>query len=253
MTQTSSAHLLKQLQAICVVIISKVDNSGLAAVDVERLSQPSQCKVPLHGAPGDPRVSCVTPKLIVPGRLYIEMGVVQPGFAQKPRDERCSPLWVLHQDPVQVGNMQESVCQSRQFCLLHWPTVCGGDNVDGGQHIRPGRRPRIHVLCPHHLHNVLIWGTVFLGVLYVASCLPSALSSINCRWGDKKTWNALVQPWAAPCICASGDVDVPESRWCRTASFSGMIKISFTRWWQAGKSESSHCERRSQRMDRKTP
>lgn len=178
-----SAHLLKQLQAVRVVIISKVDDSSLAAVDVECLSQPSQCKVPLHGAPGDLRVSRVPPKLIVPWCLYIEVGVVQPSFAQKPRDERCPPLRVLHQDPVQVGNVQESVGQSCQFCLLHWPAVGGGDNVDGGQHIRPWWRPGIHILCPHDLHYVLIWGTVFLGVLYVASCLSSALSSINCRWG----------------------------------------------------------------------
>lgn len=139
--------------------------------------------------------------------------------------------------------MEESVCQSRQFRLLHRPTVRRGDNVDGGQYVRPGRRPRVHVLCPHHLYDVLIRGTVFLGVLNVAAGFPPALSSINCRCGDKKTWNALVPPWAALCICASGDINVPESRSCRTASFSGMIKISFTRWWQAAKSESSHCEK----------
>lgn len=31
-----------------------------------------------------------------------------------------------------------------------------------------------------------------------------------------------------------------------------MIKISFTRWWQAAKSESRHCERITQLMDRET-
>lgn len=110
----------------------------------------------MHGAPGDSRVSRVTPKLVVPGGLYIEVGVVQPRFTQEPRDERRSPLRVLHQDPVQVGHMEESVCQSCQFRLLHRPTVRRGDNVDGGQHVRPGRRPRVHILCPHHLHDVLI-------------------------------------------------------------------------------------------------
>ena len=37
-----NAHLFKELQAVCVVIIGKVDNSSLAAVRVECLSQPSQ-------------------------------------------------------------------------------------------------------------------------------------------------------------------------------------------------------------------
>ncbi len=152
----TSSDLLKQLQAVCVVVIGEVDDSSLAAVGVEGLPQPPQGQIPLHGPPGDPGVPSVTPQLIVPGRLYVEVGVVKPCFSEEPRDKWRSPLGVLHQDPVQVGNVEEGVCQPRQLRLLHRPTVCGGDDVDGGQHIGPGWRPRIHILCPHHLHNVLI-------------------------------------------------------------------------------------------------
>ena len=203
----TSTDLLKQLQAVRVVIIRKVDDSSLAAVGVEGLPQPPQGKIPLHGPPGDSGVAGVAPQLIVPGRLYIEVGVVQPCFSEEPRDKRRPPLRVLHQDPVQVGNVEEGVCKSGEFRLLHWPTVCWGDDVDGGQHIGPGRRSRVHILCPHHLHNVLIWGTVFLGVLRLATSLPLALNAVICRFGDKKTCKALVQPWAALCIFASGDLN----------------------------------------------
>ena len=130
-----SSYLLKQLQAVCVVVVCKVDNSSLAAVSVEGLPQPAQGQVPLHGTPGDPGVPGVTPQLIVPGRLHIEVGVVKPCFSEEPRDERRSPLGVLHQDPVQVGNVEEGVGQPRELRLLHRPTVCGGDDVYGGQHI----------------------------------------------------------------------------------------------------------------------
>lgn len=128
----SRTNLLKELQAVCVVIVCKVDNSSLAAVSIKRLPQPSQGKIPLHGPPGDSRVSRVAPQLIVPRRLHIEVGVVKPCFSEEQRDKRRSPLRVLHQDPVQVGNVQEGICQARQLRLLHRSTVCGGDDVDGG-------------------------------------------------------------------------------------------------------------------------
>lgn len=152
----TSSDLLKQLQAVRVVVVGKVDDSSLAAVGVEGLPQPPQGQIPLHGPPGDSGVPSVTPQLIVPGRLYIEVGVVKPCFSEEPRDERRSPLGVLDQDPVQVGNVEEGVCQPCQLCLLHRAAVRGRDDVDGGQHVGPGRRPRVHILCPHHLHNVLI-------------------------------------------------------------------------------------------------
>lgn len=150
------SHLLKQLQAVCVVVVCKVDDPRLAAVGVEGLPQPPQGQIPLHRPPGDPGVPRVPPQLVVPGRLHVEVGVVESRFSEEPRDERRPPLGVLHQDPVQVGDVEEGVCQPRQLRLLHRPTVCGGDDVDGRQHVGPGRRPRVHVLCPHHLHNVLI-------------------------------------------------------------------------------------------------
>lgn len=202
-----STNLLKQLQAVCVVIISKVDDSSLTAVGVESLPKPPQGQIPLHGPPGDSGVPSVTPQLIVSGRLYIEVGVVKPCFSKEPRNKRRSPLGVLHQDPVQVGNMEEGVCQPCQLRFLHRSTICGGDDVDGRQHIGPGWRPCINIFCPHHLHNVLIWGTVFLGVLRLATCLPLALDTIICRFGDRRTCKALVQPWAALCIFASGDLN----------------------------------------------
>lgn len=152
----SDSDLLEQLQAVGVVVVCKVDDSSLAAVGVEGLPQPSQGQIPLHRAPGNPGVPSVTAQLIVFGRLHIEVGVVKSRFPQEPRDEGRPPLGVLHQDPVQVGDMEEGVCQPRQLRLLYRSTVCGGDDVDGGQHIGPGRRPRVHILCPHHLHNVLI-------------------------------------------------------------------------------------------------
>lgn len=198
-------YLFEQLQAVRVVVVRKVDDSGLAVVDVERLPQPPQGQIPLHGAPGDSRVSSVPPQLIVPGRLHVEVGVVQARFAEESRHQRRPALRVLHQDPVQVGDVEEGVGQPRQLRLLHRPAVRGGDDVDGGQHVGPGRRPRVHVLCSHHLHNVLIRGTVLLGVLRLAASLPLPLQAVICRFGDKKTRKALVRPWAALCICASGD------------------------------------------------
>lgn len=109
-TRYTSTHLLKQLQAVCVVIVSKVDDSSLAAVGIEGLPQPPQGQVPLHGSSGDSGISSVTSQLIVPGGLYIEVGVVQPRFPEQSCDKGCSSLRVLHQDPVQVGDMEEGVC-----------------------------------------------------------------------------------------------------------------------------------------------
>lgn len=147
-------NLLKQLQAVCVVVISKVDNSSLAAVSVERLPQPPQGQIPLHGPPGNSGIPGITPQLIVPGRLDIEVGVVEPCFSEESRYKRRSPLRVLHQDPVQVGHMEQSVRQTCQLCLLHWPAVGGSDDMDGGQDVGPGWRPAVDILCAHHLHDV---------------------------------------------------------------------------------------------------
>ena len=202
-----STNLLKQLQAVCVVIISKVDDSSLTTVGVKCLPQPPQGQIPLHGPSRYSGVPSVTPQLIVPGCLYIEVGVVQPCFSKEPRNKSCSPLWVLHQDPVQVGNMEEGVRQPRQLRFLHRPTVCRGDDVDSRQHIGPGWRPCIHIFCPYHLHYVLIWGTVFFGVLPLATCLPLPLDSVICRFGDKSICKVLVQTCAALCIFASGDLN----------------------------------------------
>lgn len=150
----TSTDLLEQLQAVRVVIIRKVDDSSLAAVGVEGLPQPTQGKIPLHGPPGNSGVASVTPQLIVPGRLYIEVGVVQPCFPEEPRDKRRPPLRVLHQDPVQVGDVQQGVGQTCQLCLLHRPAIGGSDDVDGGQDVRPGRRAAVDILSAHHLHDV---------------------------------------------------------------------------------------------------
>ncbi len=79
-------HLLKQLQAVCIIVICKVDDSCLAAVGVEGLPQPSQSQVPLHGATWNPGISRVPSQLVVPWGLHIEVCVVQPRFPQKPRD-----------------------------------------------------------------------------------------------------------------------------------------------------------------------
>lgn len=176
-------NLFKELQAVCVVIISEIDNSSLSAVGVEGLPQPPQCQISLHGPPGDSGVPSVTPQLIVPWCLYIEVGVVKSGFSKEPRDKRRSPLGVLHQDPVQIGNMEESISQPCQLSLLHWSTIRRGDDVNSRQHVRPRWRPRINILCPHHLHNIPIWSTVFLGVLCLAACFPLALDTIVCRLG----------------------------------------------------------------------
>lgn len=155
-SRSGVTNLFKQLQAVCVVIISKVDNSNLAAVGIEGLPQPPQGQIPLHGPPWNSGVPSVTPQLIVPGRLDIEVGVVEPCFSKEPRYKRCSPLRVLHQDPVKVGNMEEGVSQPRELRLLDRSAVRGGDDVDCRQHVGPGWRPRVHILSPHHLHNVLI-------------------------------------------------------------------------------------------------
>lgn len=72
----STTDLLKQLQAVCVIIISKVDDSRLAVVGVERLPQPPQGQIPLHSPSWNSGIPSVTSQLIVPGCLYIEVGVV---------------------------------------------------------------------------------------------------------------------------------------------------------------------------------
>ena len=82
------------------------------------------------------------------------MGVVKSSLLKEMADQSGPPLGVLHQDPVQVGDVQQGVGQTCQLCLLHRPAVGGSDDVDGGQDVRPGRRTAVDVLGAHHLHDV---------------------------------------------------------------------------------------------------
>lgn len=57
---------------------------------------------------------------------------------------------------MQVGHVEEGVGQTGQLCLLDRPAVGWGDDVEGGEDIRPGRLAAVDVLGAHNLHNVLV-------------------------------------------------------------------------------------------------
>ncbi|TNN76609.1 hypothetical protein EYF80_013061 [Liparis tanakae] len=126
-------YTLPKLQTVRVVIVCKVDNPRLAAVYAESLPEPPQGQVPLYGPPRYSRVPSVPAYFIVPGRLHVQVGVVESRLLEETADQRGPPLGVLHQEPVQVGHVQQGVGQTCQLCLLHRPAVSGSDDVDGGQ------------------------------------------------------------------------------------------------------------------------
>lgn len=82
------------------------------------------------------------------------MGVVESSVLQEATDQGRRPLRVLHQDPVQVGDVQQRVGQTCQLGFLHGSAVGGGDDVDGGQDVGPRWRPAVDVLGSNHLHDV---------------------------------------------------------------------------------------------------
>lgn len=93
--QTSSCispYLLKQLQTVCVVIISEIDNARLAAVHAKGVPEPPQTQVPLYSTPRYSRVSSVPAHLIVPWCLHIEVSVVESCLMEEMADQSCSHL-----------------------------------------------------------------------------------------------------------------------------------------------------------------
>ena len=176
---SATPHLLKQLQAVGVVVVRKVNNARLTAIYAERLPEPPQRQVPLHGSPGDPRVPHVPAQLIVPGGLHVEVGVVEPRVPEQPGDQGRPPLGVLHQDPVQVGDVEEGVGQPGELRFLDGSAVGGGDDVDGGQHVGPGRRPAVDVLCAYNFHDVsVLHGAGLLKAEGVPGVSPTLMSVV---------------------------------------------------------------------------
>lgn len=174
----AGSYLLEELQAVGVIIVGEVNDARLAVISVKGLSQPSQGQVPLHGPARDAGIPHVSPQLVVARCLHVEVGVVQPRVPQQPGDERRAPLRVLHQDPVQVGDVQQGVGQARQLCLLHGPAVGGCNDVDGGEGVRPRGWAGINIFCPHHLHNVPVRQAVFLGVQACSEITPGVTTII---------------------------------------------------------------------------
>lgn len=79
-------YLLKQLQAVGVVIICEVHHPGLDAVFTEGLPEPAHGQVPLYGPPRYSGVLSVPSYLIVSRCLHVEVCVVESSLLEEIAD-----------------------------------------------------------------------------------------------------------------------------------------------------------------------
>lgn len=83
----------------------------------------------------------------------MKVGVVESCALEEVADQRRCLVGVLHNDPVQVGNVEEGVGQTSQLCLLHRPTVRRSDGVDNRETAGPGGGAGVDILGSHYFYS----------------------------------------------------------------------------------------------------
>lgn len=141
----AGSYLLKQLQAVGVVIVGEEEHSGLRALVLVPLAQPGETGVTLLRGARQSR------PLVAPRCGHVQVRAGQPGPRQEAAHQLAARRRVLHQDPVQLRHLAESVGQAGQLGFLHRAAVGGRDGIDGGQRRlgpRPWLWPRLVALLP---------------------------------------------------------------------------------------------------------
>lgn len=118
-------YLLKQLQAVRVVVISEEHHPGLAPAPV--LPEPRECQISLLGGAWHPRA------FEPAGSENVQVRERHSAPGQEARHQVRAHRGVLHYDPVEAGDLAESVSQAGQLRFLHRAGVGRCDSVDDRQ------------------------------------------------------------------------------------------------------------------------
>lgn len=143
-TNFSSSHLLEELQAVCVVVVSKIHHPLTAGFTAKVFSEPAQPEVPLHCSTWYTAAPRLPAHPVSARRLHVQVCVIEPGAPQQSGDKWRLAGRIFHYNPVQVRDVQECVGEARELGFLHGSGVRGSDDVDDGQQVGPRWRMPKH-------------------------------------------------------------------------------------------------------------